>query len=301
MNFSFIPARFNRKNYEKVVFLAGSGRSGTTWLDELINYRGDFRVLFEPFHNTYVPEWAGYHLRHYLRGDEQDADLKKAMNAILSGKISNKWVDKKAVPKGLKKLLIKDIRANLMLRWIRNNYPGIPMVLLLRHPGAVIHSKIKLNWGVHLEDLTSQEKAVGDHLRPFLDLLTNPETPVFRKHVLMWCVENYIPLRQFKPGEIHVVFYEELILKPRETLMSLFSFIEEPFHEGVMELHEKPSRMARPHSAILSGNGNLLLNWKEGLTQEEQEMIPETLKLFNLDLIYGEDGLPVPGNLHKIV
>jgi hypothetical protein len=59
--------------------------------------------------------------------------------------------------------------------------------------------------------------------------------------------------------------------------------------------------MARPHSAILSGNGNLLLNWKEGLTQEEQEMIPETLKLFNLDLIYGEDGLPVPGNLHKIV
>ena len=33
----------------KTIFIAGIGRSGTTWVAETINYFNEFRILFEPF------------------------------------------------------------------------------------------------------------------------------------------------------------------------------------------------------------------------------------------------------------
>lgn len=39
----------------QVVFVAGSRRSDTTWLQEIINYRRDHRILFEPFFHARVP------------------------------------------------------------------------------------------------------------------------------------------------------------------------------------------------------------------------------------------------------
>ena len=35
-------------DHRDAVFLAGSGRSGTTWLSEVINYKGGYRYVFEP-------------------------------------------------------------------------------------------------------------------------------------------------------------------------------------------------------------------------------------------------------------
>ena len=32
------------------VLIAGSGRSGTTWLSEILNYNNDYRSIFEPFY-----------------------------------------------------------------------------------------------------------------------------------------------------------------------------------------------------------------------------------------------------------
>ena len=42
------------KDQKNVVFISGVGRSGTTWLTELINYNHRYRILFEPFHNKKV-------------------------------------------------------------------------------------------------------------------------------------------------------------------------------------------------------------------------------------------------------
>jgi hypothetical protein len=32
-------------NHRDAVFLAGSGRSGTTWLSEVVNYKGGYRYI----------------------------------------------------------------------------------------------------------------------------------------------------------------------------------------------------------------------------------------------------------------
>src|SRR5262249_23069191 len=35
--------------YQNVTFLSGSHRSGTTWIEELINYKNDYVLVYEPF------------------------------------------------------------------------------------------------------------------------------------------------------------------------------------------------------------------------------------------------------------
>ncbi len=37
-------------DYRQTVFVSGVGRSGTTWVANIINYANDYRFMFEPFH-----------------------------------------------------------------------------------------------------------------------------------------------------------------------------------------------------------------------------------------------------------
>jgi hypothetical protein len=43
--------------------------------------------------------------------------------------------------------IIKEIRSNLMLRWLAGISPCTPVVLLVRHPLAVAASWLQLGWG----------------------------------------------------------------------------------------------------------------------------------------------------------
>ena len=47
--FSKIKRDFNSKLKDSVI-LVGDGRSGTTWIANIVNFRKDFTYLFEPFH-----------------------------------------------------------------------------------------------------------------------------------------------------------------------------------------------------------------------------------------------------------
>jgi len=47
------------RKYKKTVLLAGTARSGTTWVQEMINFDGSYRVLFELFHSKEIEALAG--------------------------------------------------------------------------------------------------------------------------------------------------------------------------------------------------------------------------------------------------
>jgi hypothetical protein len=154
-------------SYRKTVFLAGTGRSGTTWLQEVINYNNAYRIMFEPFHSKRVGLIKEWNYRQYLRSDNLDDKFIKPASAILSGKIRHEWIDRSNRKHVAKKRLIKDIRAQLLLKWMKHNFPEIPIILMIRHPCAVANSKLKLKWDAHLNDFLMQDKLMIDFLNPF--------------------------------------------------------------------------------------------------------------------------------------
>ena len=171
---------------------------------------------------------------------------------IVYEKIRNRWIDEPNRKVIARKRLIKDIRANHLLRWIKTHFPEVPIVLLFRHPCAVTYSKMQLRWGTHLEEFLSQQELVEDFLGPFTDEIASPSN-VFERHVLMWCIENYVPLRQFKKGEIHLVFYELLCTEPEAELERLFSFLGKSYSSKVLASIGMPSSLARRGQCGLFG------------------------------------------------
>jgi hypothetical protein len=276
--------------YQSSIFLAGSGRSGTTWTEEIIDANGSYRILFEPFHAHLIPLVQHFNYRQYLRPDNQDPQFLDPAKHILSGKIRHPWIDKFNQTILPRKRLIKDIRANLILRWIKQQFPEIPIILLMRHPCAVASSKLALGWETHLGDFLNQPELMEDFLAPFETLLTTTQEP-FEKHILMWCVENYVPLKQFQLGEIYLLFYEQLCQEPEHILPSLFQFIHEPLSSTVMNQIKKPSMLSRKESAIHSGQP-ILDTWKSQLSEETIQRAIALLHHFGLDQIYTDDLMP---------
>lgn len=284
----------DRGDYRNTVFIAGTGRSGTTWLEDIINFARDHRILFEPFHSKQVPLVAHWRYRQYLRPTTNAERYLGPARKILSGDVRHAWIDQLNEKHFVSKRLVKDIRANLILRWLHEHFPEIPIVLLLRHPCAVASSKMALGWQTHLEDFLEQPELVEDFLRPYVPLLTSARD-TFDRHILLWCVENVIPLRQFSQGRIHVCFYEHLCTQPEREARALLSFLHRPFAPELLTTIHKPSALSSKHSAILQG-GNMLESWRQHVDPARVERAVELLSAFELDRIYDAGSLPkVPG------
>lgn len=280
------------KDHRDSVLVAGSGRGGTSWLAEAVSAAGGYRYVFEPFHPGKVRAARPFGYRRYLRPHEQRLDLLEPAGRILGGRVRGPWTGRFRRGFVHRRRLIKDIRANLFLAWLAQNFPGMPVVFVLRHPCAVAHSKTKLGWRSRLEEFLGQPDLVEDFLAPVAEQMRAARTE-FERHVFAWCVENRVPLAQLRRGQAHIVFYERLCESPEEELAKLFGYLDSGGVDRALRALRKPSSLSRAGSEILSG-GSPSRGWVREVSEAEIRRAVEILALFGLDGIYGESPEPDP-------
>ena len=282
------------------MFLAGMGRSGTTWAGNIINYDGSYRVMFEPFLPALVSEAKHFEYIQYLNPRERDPLLVTAAQKILAGKVRNRWVDRENRGFFYRQRIVKDIRCNLMLRWLRDIRPSMPIVLLIRHPLAVAASWVKLGWGVEakgqrtdLEIITSQLNLLDDFPIVSQALAQMNRDDSFERIIFEWCVLHLVPFRQFAPGELFVLVYENLILQPEAEIERLFSYLK-------TSINWEKMRAALPAASstnflkrdIAKERTQLLTGWRNTFSDKQIEQANRILQIFALDDLYDEDGYP---------
>ena len=161
------------------VFIAGTGRSGTTWLAELLVRGSRRRLIFEPFRNDLVPVWKGALSRQYIRPEDDSTPLLAPARAIMQGEIRDAWFDSLNSRLFTSGRVIKDIRANLLLGWLQRQFGPFPILYMIRNPEAVAASWQREGWPTSgVDDLLSQPELIDDHLGPFQEALRTATSPL---------------------------------------------------------------------------------------------------------------------------
>lgn len=136
-----------------------------------------------------------------------------------------------------------------------------------------------------------------DFLSPFKNEIERARSS-FEKHIFLWCIENYVPLRQFKRGEVHLTFYENYCEKPRSEINELFSFLDKTYEATVFSKLRHPSPMTHRESVIITGD-SLVDSWRRHITDEQIQRAVEILSLFDLDKVYSQDSMPSADDTYK--
>lgn len=321
------------------LIIAGSGRSGTTWVLDVLAKANNLRTIFEPLHPLGVPESQPFANR-YVKDDADKPELKRFMKNIFENKISSLWTNYRMLPEDLKpsiknmtswdynysllsryktflirflktprwesqRLITKFIRANLMLGWLANNF-NLRIVFLVRHPGAVVASKIALSegkkgkaaWGFYsqsqqslLQQYIQDEKLDVDYLYKYKEILKWKLSAV-SGFTLMWCIENILPIYKAQQKKLYVVFYEDLLTHPETEFYRV---------KEVLNLKHVPkkadiirsSQQASPAMWNKSFDPAYVNRWMTTLTNQQLAEIETILKIFNVTIYSAYEPTPI--------
>jgi hypothetical protein len=277
----------------KSILVAGTARSGTTWLGDLIASQIPSRILFEPFNPDLVPEYRGFRYLQYMRPGTENPEFYAFARKVFSGEIRNRWIDHQNERVHSEYRLIKEIRINLALKWLHDNFPEVRIVFLLRHPCAVVSSRMELGWATDkdIEPFLSQADLVNDYLGQHLELIRNAKMEE-EKHAIIWSISNLVPLEQFMPGELKIVYYENLCTQPEIELPSLFASIGQKYESPRLDQINEPSQTTRISSAVVSGRDKVT-HWKKKLSPAQIDTILRVVESFGLNHLYADSSLPL--------
>lgn len=279
-------------NGNRSILVAGAARSGTTWLAQAIRSQSPCRIMFEPFHPGKIEAYREFDYYQYVRPTEDHQPLLEYCQRLFKGEIRDPWVDTLVDVYRPEIRLIKAVRASFLLGWIHQRFPQIPILFIVRHPCAVVASRMENGWGT--EDFApclQQEKLDEDYLgdkREYLAGLKHSE----EQHAALWGLHNMVALAHLAGDRGQVLFYEDLLLRPEEEVPRIFGAISQSYDDSVFRSLGEPSARSSRKSAVVVG-GDPLRHWRNILSPTQIERVLAVVEQLGLSHLYGDSNTPL--------
>jgi hypothetical protein len=290
------------------ILVTGSIRSGTTWAGRMISKSPSVGYIHEPLNPWEKPEWSGIcnvrvpHWFLYITKENESAyykSLKDSLHfrySLLGGlKGIKTFGDIKRVMREYKTFrqyrsqdlrpLIKDPFALFSAGWFAETF-NMDVVILIRHPAAVVSSLKRLRWGLPLHHLLRQSLLMRDYLHPFesqLIQIQDGQKDLIDRAILLW---NVIYYAVSKHRDVHkdwiFIRHEDVSRDAIGCFQDIFARLRLDFSpkiESAIEAHSKSSNprefpVKRAH--FMKRNSRAAIwNWKDRLTNSEIERVRE--------------------------
>lgn len=287
----------------EVVLVTGSPRSGTTWVGQMIKLSGKFGYIKEPM----IP---GPAKRGILKQDPQywfkkistgESSLyKESFNNLLqfnyNCRLAIKGLDHW---KGLKTLtkdyihykkckifklipLIKDPIALFAADWISSNYKA-KIIILIRHPAAVVSSILRLGWKIDCMDFLRQKPKIPfiKHFEKDIINLKNDESLLLNQAILLYNILTYqIILYQKNYPDWIFIKHEDLARNYLKGFKQLYDFVGVDFTPDIINQLYKHNGNQNPAELEIARANEVSLNsrinasiWEKRLNKEIIEYI----------------------------
>ena len=280
----------------QTVVLYSSGRSGSTWLSDLLHSLPRTRLVFEPFHPRHgVKDLAPYRYR-YLVPATAEPVLERAYAGVLKGTRTTRWVEQLNNPACFiyERRIVKLVRANLLFPWLASQYPQHKNVLLLRHPAAVVLSQVSNGWDLSSRRIRDQEALLQQPGIRAMDQFGWPDSG-FQSNLLFWAAENRVAIDHALQSNTLVVFYEELCLAPGKVLDELGRFLGSALPDDAARKVNKASWSSSAEVGSMSVTEKIS-RWRDALNPEQRAQVEQVLDVSGMGEYYSLEPSPAgPG------
>lgn len=280
-----IKRALRRNDFSNVIWLIGDGRSGTTWVANLINADKSYREMFEPFHPVKVPEASNFEENMYVSPNESHPELHRYMSRVFEGSLTNLWVDRDIENRRFKGLLVKDVFANLHAKWAISKFPNVKPILLIRNPVSVASSKFVTKrwcWPESPKHFLEDKNLMLNHLSVFRSVIEGVEArdDFIEKQVLNWCIIHKVLAEQFSLSDIHIICYEDAYERPVECISDALKFGGKSSGQSIDKSVLNSKSIVSFKGSSIVENKNPLTIWRENVTPQQLELAKELLMNF---------------------
>jgi hypothetical protein len=297
--------KLNARNYdlEETILIACPGRSGSTWLAEIISSLEGSLVIWEPLHLGNNPECveAGFDWQNYFGDDADYSTQRTYLEKLYSGRdLSTRTLSSLEFNPGrllnVSRFVVKHVNANMALPRIMEWFP-VQAILMIRHPCAVVASQLRHGAWSHLskENITIPD-GLFDNFPQLKQAFENAET-LEELLAFEWAVQVCVPLSQPTPYPWYLTTYERLVSGEGEEVERIFEYLNEPCPEIAKAHLHTPSATAGKEAPVRHGE-NRLKGWTRRLSTDQVDRVLRTVhacgvECYDRSLTPNEDALPL--------
>jgi hypothetical protein len=274
----------------KLIFLLGHDRSGSSWIGSILGLAEKTIYLHEPINETTskIGNWALYH--SYLDAGQCSQPHEKIYDVATRGiGVRNLTISECVSLLTCKQtVVIKETGGMLLGNWLHSKYKG-KIIALFRHPAPVILSNIKMssdNADMWLKRLIDQDEiAQIPDIRKGLSKI-NP-TSVVEKFAAVYCIRYKILLQQLAQNPDWIqIFYEDFCLNPEKEFEKLFQKAGLKFSEKIRRRILETT--TRDESGNFFGKFRISKNqtfaWRENVSQHMEKEIRAITDAFEMPI-----------------
>jgi hypothetical protein len=301
-----------------MLIILGFGRSGTTWISDIISKVTGSLILFEPLHPS-VTDLSRNFSYSAVANKDDSIILKDYLENVLNKRHRKMWLMRNHVPTPLENVShnflevlweecsvigFKEIRANFMIPWLRSNL-NAKIIFVVRHPLAVVSSILKrsnfweFGWPDTYElflEKTIYNSCYKDHeISTCIDLIQSAKTTL-EKITVMWAVTHAIALPELKKLNLPFFYYEDIYCDPFSSIRNMFRYL------GYNQIKLHPSYLFTPSMTTLKTihglysmeerilSKNLAFFWERILSEKEIGTVMDIVGHFRIHVY--DDNLP---------
>jgi hypothetical protein len=266
----------------KDIVLFGAGRSGTTWLAQIIAGAG-LELVFEPLNPGEVPEARRMKPVPLFCRKNETFKWERLFARMMKGEVRNPWTIRANA--GAERRVIKFIRANLLIEWILEHFDVHPL-FITRNPLSVVASIKEQEWVIKASWVQNVLSAPRLY-EPFFSRIpkvaewTSRDLSEAEVRALYWCIHNHVPRSMSVFGRLHEVRYEELCKDPEAIIGRLAPKIGIEVDAKVRSAFSQPSFM-RGKRQDTSGYDPMKA-WRDVLPPADVEAVTRIVEAFGLE------------------
>jgi hypothetical protein len=282
----------DRTRPRRTTVLYSSGRSGSTWLSELLHSIPGTRLVFEPFHPRHgLKELADFRYRYVPPGDSIPL-LDDTYSAVLSGSRTTPWIEQLNKPWSFvyTSRIVKLVRVNLLVPWLVQRHPDHRYILLLRHPAAVVLSQLRKGWQLSSARIKAQGALLEQPAISALEKFGWP-TSGFLSNLVFWAAENSLAIEHALASNSMIVFYEELCSSPDLVLDEIGDYLDTALPANASSSINRVSWSSDAEVASMSVVEKIS-RWTEDLSEQQKIELSDVLHTSGLNRFYSLDPMP---------